>query len=308
MATRHVPVLLSEALAALALSPGRTIVDGTVGGGGHARAILEATAPNGQLVAFDRDPAAVARARQALAGFGSRVTFVTDSYANLGEHLPGLKVSHLDGVLLDLGLSSDQLDDATRGFSFQGDAPLDLRFDPRTGRTAADLLQNESAEFLTQLLRDGDELQARALVKRMVSVRRTQPFRKTSDLLQVVHAVKGRGHRTFNPATLVWQALRLAVNDELGHLAQGLASALTALGSGGRLVVITFHSGEDRLVKQFFRRESKGCLCPPELPTCCCGHVPQLRLLTPRPILPADEEVSSNPRARSAKLRAATKL
>ncbi|MBI5465727.1 MAG: 16S rRNA (cytosine(1402)-N(4))-methyltransferase RsmH [Candidatus Kerfeldbacteria bacterium] len=309
MAYHHTPVLLQEVIRGLNPQPGQHFVDGTVGGGGHAWALLEATAPDGRLVAFDRDAAALASAQRKLEPFSHRLTFIHDSYSQLATYVRRANLPRLDGVLLDLGLSSAQLADSTRGFSFQSAGALDLRFDTSQGVSAAELLNTASSEELEQIWRNlGQEPQARALARAIVARRRQRPLATTGDLLEVVTMVKGSGQRRHHPATLVWQALRLAVNHELTELASGLKAAVEVLGEGGRLAVISFHSGEDRLVKDFFRRESRTCLCPPELPVCRCHHQPTLKVLTTKPIIPNSAEILRNPRARSAKLRLAQKI
>jgi 16S rRNA (cytosine1402-N4)-methyltransferase len=236
--------------------------------------------------------------------------FVHGSYSNLGAELERLQLPPLSGVLLDLGLSSAQLADTTRGFSYSVDSALDLRFDTSTGRTAADILQHESAEELTRIFRDyGEEPRARLLARAIVEERRTHPVRTTGDLLAIVTKhTHGGGRRSFHPGTLIWQALRIAVNHELDELQAGLAAAVSALGKGGRLAVISFHSGEDRIVKDYFRLESRDCVCPPEFPTCQCGHHASLKLVNRKPIVATTSELKRNSRARSAKLRLAEKL
>lgn len=307
--TQHIPVLLQEVLRGLQVQPGQTVIDGTVGGGGHAAALLEASSPNGRLIGFDRDPGALAAAAQALARWGERVTLVRDSYANLEHHLARLKISDVHAVLLDLGLSSDQLQDPTRGFSFSRPGPLDLRFDTSQGQTAAELLQQASAEELERIFHNyGEEPEAGRLARAIVDERRRHPLHTTTDLLELVQRVKRSRRRSLHPGTLVWQALRMAVNHELEELAQGLESATRVLQPQGRLAVISFHSGEDRLVKDWFRREARDCVCPPEQPVCQCDHQARLKIITRRPQVPEPAEIRTNPRARSAKLRVVEKL
>ncbi len=310
MRYQHEPVLLEEVVGGLNPQPGQHFADGTVGGGGHARAILERTSPDGRLLAFDLDQAALLAAQQNLKTFGERVTFVHAAYRTLAKQVERLQFPKPSGVLLDLGLSSAQLSDESRGFSYSADSPLDLRFDTSGGRTAADILQHEPAETLARIFRDyGDEPRARALARAIVEARRTHPVCTTGDLLAIVTRVThGGGRRSFHPATLVWQALRLAVNHELEELPLGLRAALSVLGSGGKLAVISFHSGEDRLVKEFFRTESRDCICSPEVPKCVCGHKAQLTVLTRKPITASAAELKRNSRARSAKLRLAQKI
>jgi len=299
----HVPVLLQEVLAFLRAEPGGTYIDGTVGGGGHAEAILTASAPDGRLLGLDRDPHALELARRRLASFGDRVVLRHGSFA----HLAALAESFApaDGVLLDLGLSSLQLGDAERGFAFSRQGPLDMRFDPtEETMTAADLVNRLSVKELTELLyRYGEESQARRIAGAIVSHR---PIHSTAELARVVEEAVGRQGR-IHPATQTFQALRIAVNRELEALEVVLPQVLEVLRPGGRLVVISFHSLEDRIVKHFLRREARDCLCPPEIVVCVCGHEAQVRILTRRPVRPEPDEVAANPRARSARLRAAEK-
>ena len=309
----HQPVLLDEALEQLALRPGAVVVDGTVGGGGHAEGILERTAPGGRLIAFDVDPEALAAAALRLRDHGSRVRFVHASFRALRSALAGLELDAVDAVLLDLGVSSPQLDEARRGFRFADESaartPLDMRMDPGREPSAASLLADASAEQLAAWFRDYADLPgARRLARAIVAARERAPLRTAEDLLRVIHeSGVGRGRR-HHPATLVFQALRIAVNDEIAALEQGLGAAIDALRPGGRLVVIAYHSAEDRLVKQRFREEARGCVCPPRQPVCTCGRRARLRVLTRRPVRPGMDELARNPRARSARLRAAERL
>jgi 16S rRNA (cytosine1402-N4)-methyltransferase len=309
----HQPALLDEALDWLALRPGAVVVDGTLGGGGHAAGILERTAPGGRLIAFDVDPEALAAAALRLREFGDRVRFVHASFRRLGETLRDLQVDAVDAVLLDLGVSSHQLDQPRRGFRF-GDSggeqtPLDMRMDPGGSPDAASLLAEASPEQLAGWFHEYADLPgSRRLARAIVAARARAPLRTAEDLLRVIRESGiGRGRR-HHPATLVFQALRIAVNDELGALDEGLRAATLALQPAGRLVVIAYHSAEDRIVKQRFRAEARGCSCPPAQPVCTCGGRPRLRVLTRRPIRPQAAELARNPRARSARLRAAERL
>lgn len=298
----HIPVLLQAVLSFLQVRPGGVYIDGTVGGGGHAAAILDASAPDGRLLGIDRDPTALEVARKRLAPYGARVTLRHGSFAELAHFA---EFAPADGVLLDLGLSSLQLADPTRGFSFSQDGPLDMRFDPTGGGpTAADLVNTLSLKELTDILyRYGEERQARRIAAAIVAAR---PIHRTSELAALIERTVGRrGH--IHPATRTFQALRIAVNRELEALEAALPQALDLLRPGGRLVVISFHSLEDRIVKQFLHRESRDCICPPEVPVCVCGHRARVRVLTPKPVRPDNAEVTANPRARSARLRAAEK-
>jgi len=303
----HEPVLLDETLALLDPQPGDRIIDGTVGSGGHAAAILERCAPNGRLLGLDADPAALRVTSERLRPYGDRVTLVHANYEQLNEIAPAQGFAPADGILLDLGLSSRQLADPTRGFSFQVEGPLDMRFDPRRERTAADLVNESSPAELTRIIAGyGEERQARRIA---AAIEAHRPLRTTSELAQVVaDAVGGRRGRRLHPATRTFQALRIAVNDELGCLGRGLEAAIPLLAPEGRLVVIAFHSLEDRLVKRIFQRESRDCLCLPDAPICTCGHRARLALLTRKPVRPTAAEMARNPRSRSARLRAAGKL
>ena len=310
-APAHEPVLLEECVRLLEVRPGARFVDGTVGLGGHAEAILRHSAPDGRLIGLDVDPEALASARERLAGFGERATLVRASFRRLGAVLDELAVPAVDGLLLDLGVSSLQLDRSARGFRFADataeETPLDMRMDPDLPDSAADLLATAGEEELVDWLRRYGELPGAArLARAIVAARRERPLRTASDLLRLVReAGVGRG-RKHHPATRVFQALRMAVNDELGALEEGLESGVDRLAPGGRLVVIAYHSLEDRLVKTRVRELEKGCVCPPSLPVCRCGREPVLRRVTRKAVRPAPEEVARNPRARSARLRAAT--
>ncbi len=309
----HRPVLLSVSLEYLDLRPDSVIVDGTVGGGGHAAAILERTGPNGLLIALDRDPAALEAAAGRLAAFGERVRFVRASFRALRDVLDGLDVERVDGVLLDLGVSSPQLDQRERGFAFAAkdaeQTPLDMRMDPDAETTAEDLLATLPVDELERCFsRYGELPGSRRLARRIVSRRESEPLRTAADLLRVIdEAGIGRGRR-HHPGTLVFQALRIAVNEELAALEEGLEAAIEALRPGRRVVVLAYHSLEDRIVKHRLRAAEKGCTCPPGLPVCVCGGVSRVRVLTRRPLRPRDEEIRSNPRSRSARLRAAERL
>ena len=301
----HIPVLYQEVIEYLAPRSGGLFVDGTIGAGGHAAGILEASRPDGRLLGIDRDPEAVAFAAKKLSAYGERLTIARGSFGNLAQIAPKLGFGKVDGILLDLGLSSRQLANGDRGFSFSSNGPLDMRFDGGRGSTAADLVNGMSETELANILfKYGEERNSRQIAAAIVSQR---PVRFTSELTEIIESVsKRRGRR--HPATQVFQALRIAVNDELNELDQGLKSSITLLNMGARLAVISFHSLEDRLVKQFFRNKSRDCMCPPEQPICTCETKPTLRLITRKVVRPTDQEIISNPRSRSARLRVAERI
>ncbi len=302
----HRPVLLREVIEYLGVREGGLYIDGTIGGGGHAQVILERSAPDGRVLGLDRDPAALAYARRRLAPFGARVRLRHASYARMREIALEEGFVSVDGILLDLGYSSLQIDDAERGFAFRLEGPLDMRFDPTEGGpTAAELVNSLSEAALASLIRRyGEERRSRAIARAIVAAR---PIRTTTQLAQVIAAAIPRRGR-LHPATRTFQALRIAVNRELEILEAALPVALELLRPGGRLAVITFHSLEDRIVKRTFRRWAKGCECPPEVPICPCEEEPRARLVTRKPVVPSVEEVEANPRSRSAKLRVVEKV
>ena len=300
---------MAEVLAQLDPQAGGRHLDGTVGGGGHAAAILDRTAPSGRLLGLDRDPAALAIASRELARFGDRAVLARGNFAVLDDMARERGFDPLDGIVLDLGLSSIQLADDQRGFSFHSPGPLDMRADPDLRATAADVVNTWAEKDLRRVFAEyGEEPEAARVAGAIVRRRVKTPFGAADDLGRFVAGVKTRRPRGIDPATRVFQALRIAVNDELANLERGLAAALRVLRPGGRIVVISFQSLEDRIVKQFFARESRDCICPPHLPTCVCGHRAGLRVVTRRPLRAATAEVDRNPRARSAALRAAERL
>lgn len=301
----HVPVLLEEVLQYLAVAPGGQYVDGTVGAGGHAAAILRASVPGGRVLGLDADPEAVDVAGRRLAPWGDRAVLVVANFRDLSQVAAAHGFAGVDGVLLDLGVSSVQLGSPRRGFSFQSEGPLDMRFDPRRGPSAADLVNELPEEELAEILwRYGEERAARRIARAIVARR---PITCTRELAELVAEVVPRAGKT-HPATRTFQALRIAVNDELAALTEALPQAVQLCRPGGRVVVISFHSLEDRIVKRFFLREARDCICPPELPVCRCGHRATVRILTAKPVRPKPEEVRANPRSRSARLRAAERL
>jgi len=309
----HRPALLEESQRWLALRPGLRVVDGTVGGGGHAEAILQRTAPNGTLIGLDVDEDALAAAAVRLRSFGGRVRLERASFRHLAEVLRGFGIERVDGVLLDLGVSSRQLDAPERGFRFSEETAdvtsLDMRMDRRQPRTAARLLAEASVDELASWFSRYGELRGSHRLARAVAAARARaPLRTARDLLDVIEGARVGGGRRHHPATLVFQALRIAVNDELAALAEGLGASVDALAPGGRLVVISYHSLEDRIVKATLRAEARGCVCPPRQPVCTCGRKPRLRVLTGRPVSAGERERRENPRARSARLRAAERV
>ena len=301
----HAPVLVQEVLTWLDPRPGETFLDGTLGGGGHAEALLERLGPQGKLYGLDQDPTALAAAGARLARFGGSFSALRTNFRSL----PDLDLPPLDGLLLDVGVSSPQLDTAARGFSFQQAGPLDMRMDPDGPMTAADLLADAPEAELARIFYEyGEERYSRRVARAIVARRREAPFEDTVDLATVVRKHVPRDPSGIHPATRVFQALRIAVNDELGALASVLPAAVQRLAPGGRIAVISFHSLEDRLVKQTFRDLERGCTCPPRQPICTCGKQPQLAVLTRKPVTASEEELRCNPRSRSAKLRAARRL
>lgn len=306
-AAAHLPVMVPQVLEVLAVHPGGSYVDATVGLGGHAEAILEA-APGGRLLGLDQDPAALEVARVRLAKFGQGAVLAHGNFRELEQHARRAGFQAVDGVLMDLGVSSMQLDTPTRGFSFQEEAALDMRMDPSSPVTAAEIVNDWDEEDLANVIwRYGEERRSRSIARAIVARR---PIRGTRDLVSAIEQAVGRGReRQIHPATLTFQALRIAVNQELDSLEDALPQAHGLLdGAGARLAVISFHSLEDRIVKNYLRRESTDCVCPPRTPQCVCGHVATLRLVTRRAMRPSPAEVAANPRARSARLRAAEAL
>ena len=306
----HRPVLLDECIAGLNIRPDGIYVDGTLGRAGHSREIAKRLT-TGRLVAIDRDQAALDAARERLDGLMDRVTLVHGNFRQMSELLRELDISGVDGILLDLGVSSPQLDDPERGFSYQKDAPLDMRMDRRQRLTAATVMNQWPEEQLREILRTyGEERYAARIAAAIGRTRAQAPIETTGQLVEVIRgampasALREKQH----PAKRSFQALRIAVNDELAAVSDAVAAAVPLLKQGGRLCVISFHSLEDRIVKQELAKAAKGCTCPPEFPVCICGKKPQVVLKPRKPILPGREELEENPRARSAKLRVAEKL
>ena len=311
-ATDHVPVLADQVREALAVQPGETVVDATFGAGGHAELLAADLRGSGKLIAIDRDPSVrpyFDRVRKQATPSRIKFRLLRGEFGDVLAQLAANGVS-ADAILFDLGVSSMQIDRPERGFSYRTDAPLDMRMDPAAELSASDLVNEAGERELTRIFRDyGEERYARPIARAIVRRRREQPFERTGELVDTIKSAIpaparfGDGH----PAKRVFQALRIAVNDELGSLEAALPSALEMLRPGGRLAVISFHSLEDRIVKRFLRAHERGCTCPPDFPVCVCGHEPELRAQSRRPIKPSPAELAANPRAASARLRAAVK-
>lgn len=303
--------MASEVMEQLAPRLGGIYLDGTLGGGGHSELILEKIGPNGLLFGIDRDQSALAAAAERLRRFGSCFRPVQGSFGDLDQLLKNEDITAIDGLLLDLGVSSHQLDTVERGFSFRFDGPLDMRMDCSCGDSAADLVQELPVQELEQIIKEfGEERWAKKIAQNIVQARQETPITTT---LQLADLVAGSIPRRFqeeriHPATRTFQALRIAVNQELEQVQKGVKAGMTLLKPGGRIVVISFHSLEDRIVKHLFREAATGCTCPPRMPYCVCNQKPYLKIITGRPITAGPEEINANPRARSAKLRAAEKL
>lgn len=301
----HSPVLVAETVEWLSVGPGRVYLDGTVGEGGHAEAVLEASGPDGVVLGIDRDPRSVDAARRRLTGYGDRAQIVHGNYAEMSDLAGRVGIDQVDGVLLDLGFSSRQVDAVGYGFSFQRDEMLDMRYDT-VGPTAADLLNHTDERELADIIyRYGEERRSRAVARAIVAAR---PITATGRLASVVARALGGRRGSRHPATRTFQALRIAVNDELMHLQTGLDAVPGILQPGGRLVVISYHSLEDRLVKTWMDREAAWCICPPELPVCSCDHEPSVRFVRRRVLRPSADETDNNPRSRSARLRAVERI
>ena len=306
----HRPVLLDECIEALAIRPDGVYLDGTLGRAGHSREIVKRLT-TGRLICVDRDQAALDAAEARLAGWMDKVTLVHSNFDRVADILDGLGLRGVDGMLFDLGVSSPQLDDASRGFSYMADAPLDMRMDRSEGLTAADVVNTWPQEELRRILQQyGEERYAPSIAAAIVRRRQERPIATTLELVEVIKsgmpakALKEKQH----PAKRSFQAIRIAVNDELASVDRMLQGAVPRLNRGGRLAVITFHSLEDRIVKNALAQFARGCICPPDFPVCVCGRTPDVKLTPKKPILPSEREIEENPRARSAKLRVAEKL
>ncbi|OPY90015.1 MAG: Ribosomal RNA small subunit methyltransferase H [Syntrophus sp. PtaU1.Bin208] len=310
-AAYHEPVLLEEAVASLNCRSGGVYVDGTVGGGGHAALILERSAPDGFLLGMDVDKEALEAAEKRLMAFGRRKELVKANYVDMREVLTEHNIPEVDGILLDLGVSSHQLDTAQRGFSFLQDAPLDMRMDPESGRSAYDVVNACSERELKEIIRQyGEEIMAGRIARAIAAKRKEARILTTTQLAAIVASalpVSAR-HKKIHPATRTFQALRIYVNNELANLYRAIQNGADCLKPGGRFSIISFHSLEDGIVKNSFRSLEKGCICPTDMPFCSCGQSPRLKVVSRKPVSPSSEEVAANPRARSARLRTAERI
>ncbi len=308
MEFHHTPVMLEEVLQYLDPKPGGIYADGTLGGGGHSLEILKRISPGGRLIGIDRDPAAIKAAQERMKDWAGSFTAVHGNYSDIREILDDLGVEHLDGMIMDLGVSSYQLDEKERGFTYNEDVRLDMRMDTTQDFSAYDVINGYTAEDLARIFwQYGEERWSKRIAEFIV---KNRPIDTTGRLVEVIKAaVPASARRTGpHPARRVFQAIRIEVNSELEHLKVAVDKAVSALKPGGRLCIITFHSLEDRIVKTEFQRLSNPCTCPPKSPVCLCGETPQVEILTRKPVLPTAEEIDSNPRSRSAKLRACRKL
>ena len=319
MSTQHTPVLLKEVIEYLQPASGQHFIDGTLGGGGHAKSILAATSPNGNLLGIDADESALTSSKKKLEEFAGRVTYIQDSFAEIKQiYHERFSLHKVNGILLDLGLSSIELESTDRGFSFQIDAPLDMRFDRRQSLTATEIVNTWPSNTLTKIFQEyGQEKLASEITNQIIFQRRKQKIKNTTELVNAILLVyrKKLGSKKevpwiggIHPATKVFQALRIAVNDELEQLKKVLPQAIDIHQPGGRLAVISFHSLEDRIVKQYFKKESRDCICPSDMPVCQCQHQASVKIITKKPETPSNKEIEINPRSRSAKLRVAEKI
>ncbi len=302
----HIPVLAREVIKNLAVQPGGRYIDCTLGAGGHAQTIMEHSTPGGQLLGIDADPDAIQTARARLKPYENSIRLVNDNFSNLRDICIRYDFFPVHGILFDLGLSSPQLDVKGRGFSFQHESPLDMRFSPSQKFTAADIVNSYSEAELSRIIRSyGEEINSRIIARRIVQSR---PISTTTELAEIIEKAVGGRHGKIHPATRTFQALRIAVNQEMENLESALNQAISLLGFGGRIVIISYHSLEDRIVKHFLQRESRNCICPPEAMKCVCGHKANVKIVTRKIITPSFSEVELNPRSRSARLRAAERI
>lgn len=303
---KHISVLLDETIEGLAIKPDGIYVDGTMGGAGHGYEVCKRLGPGGRYIGIDRDEAAIAAGRKRLAEFEDKVSIVRGNYSSASEILKELNIEKVDGIMLDLGVSSHQLDVAERGFSYMADAPLDMRMDKRQERTAYDIVNDYSERELARIIKEyGEDKFAQNIAKHIVAMRQKKPIETTGELNEAIRAAipmkiqKTLGH----PSKRTFQAIRIELNEELEELRTALESMIDLLKPGGRFCIITFHSLEDRMVKTMFKKEESPCTCPPEFPVCVCGKKPRVKIITKKPILPSETEQEENSRARSAKLR-----
>ncbi len=311
MEFKHIPVLFHEIMNIMAPQPGEVFVDCTLGGGGHSRGFLERISPDGKLIGIDQDTNALAAAQQNLGEFGDRVTYVHSNYSNLDEILNNYAPDGVDGILFDIGVSSHQLDEKDRGFSYMQDAPLDMRMDQSRSMTARDVVNTYSEEELHRILKEyGEERWAKRIAKFIVEFRSQKPIETTGELVDIIKRAipKGAREEGSHPAKRTFQAIRIEVNDELGVLERTIETAVKHLKTGGRVGIISFHSLEDRIVKEKFRYLASDCICPPELPFCQCDKVSEVKILTRKPVTASPEELEINSRSKSAKFRAAEKI
>lgn len=307
----HIPVMLSECIDALDINPDGIYVDGTTGGGGHSYEIASRLSENGRLICIDRDREALSAASKKLSPFESKITFVKENFSNISDILEKLEIKSINGLLLDLGVSSYQLDTKERGFSYNSDAPLDMRMDKDSPLSAFDVVNGYSEDMLRRIIFDyGEEQFAAKIARAIVTEREKKQIKTTFELSDIIKSVMPKkllavGH---HPAKKTFQAIRIEVNSELSSISPAINGAVEKLASGGRIAVITFHSLEDRCVKQCFAENARGCVCPPDFPVCVCGNKPKIKIITKKPILPSDGEISVNRRSHSAKLRIAEKI
>lgn len=307
----HVPVLLREVMEGLKPFPGGIFVDCTLGGGGHSTEILKRTTPGGRLIGLDQDADAIAAAGEKLAGYGDRAMLVRENFSRLAQVLDNMGIKEVNGILFDLGVSSYQLDNPARGFSYMHDAPLDMRMNRENPETAGDIVNNWPEKELSRIIREyGEEKHAARIASFIARERGKRPIETTLRLVEIIKsAIPARDRREGpHPAKRTFQALRIAVNNELGIIRESIHAAVDRLAPGGRLCVITFHSLEDRLVKETFRKMARPCVCPRDFPVCACGREPVIRDVAPRGVTPSAEEIDKNPRSRSARLRIAEKI
>jgi len=307
--TIHKPVLVKEVLELLEPSKNQNFIDCTLGAGGHTKALLDLTKPNGKVLAIDWDENAIDVAKESLKQYSPRLVLINGNYINLKEIVLENNFENINGILLDLGLSSDQLESSGRGFSFQKDEPLDMRYSTDSSLTAAQIINSWSEKELKRIFKElGEEKRVHKIAAEIIKYRRKRKIKTTKQLVEIIQRVKGKQQSRIHPATKVFQALRITVNNELENIESTLKQAIEIMPSESKIAVISFHSLEDKIVKHFFQKESKNCICPPEIPECRCEHKTSLKIKTKKPIIASEEEVAENPRSRSAKLRVAERI